>query len=426
VARWLISLSLLLTAFGPRATTYVPQTTIWIKSPDSDVDRFCIADHSKCVGLIDSTGREIVRFDPPLWTGHDFFDGLMVATPHGSNRSGYIDKDGRWAIEPRFFLARDFQNGYAVVRETSDGPWRFIDRKGRSFGPLAWYGISDLRHGLAPVRPTEDELQGYIDRSGAWAIPRKFESAHPFSPDDRLAAVREPDGLWGYIDTSGEYRIEPKYLRTTEFRHGRAAVVEGPPCWFQLELKPWRMGSRIVSLDAGGRAVPTQGEERPECSMKLIDPLGRTVKDRVQNFKDFTAIGVSAKIGGKWGIVGRDGEWITPAVWDKVGPFSEGLAQVYENRRGWGYVDKTGAVVIPPAFAGALGFSDGLAPVVAHDRKRIYINRAGAQAFPRNFKGHGPFRRGIAHVLTGFRTWEYIDTDGRTVYRYSLPLPPDP
>ncbi|MEO1088839.1 MAG: WG repeat-containing protein, partial [Acidobacteriota bacterium] len=345
--------------------------------------------------------RVIARFEPPLSANYDFFEGLMPTSgPDG--KSGYVDRDGHWVIEPRFYVARPFQEGHAVVRESVDGPWRLIDREGRFVGPAVRYGIESFRHGLAPLQSAYGELAGYIDPTGRWRIPQRYQTARPFSSEDRLALVRAPEGLWGYIDTDGEYRIEPRYIRATGFRHGRASVVEGGPCWIAVEMNLYSP-TRFLMLDGAGgtRPSPARPETGEECRMKLIGPQGRTFKAGVQYFKDFTSVGVSAKAAGRWGIVGRHGEWVTPPVWDKVGPFSEGFARVYQDRRGWGFVDEVGNLVIDPAYASVLDFSDGLAAAVTRERKRIYICRDGSQAFPREFEGLGQFRRGIAHVSTG-------------------------
>jgi hypothetical protein len=394
----------------------------WEKAKDSDTDRFCVAVLSECLGLIDEKGNVIVRFDKPRWDMRDFSEGLMPISDPVSGKKGYIDKDGKWEIPPRFHYAGDFAEGYAIVLTGLKEPERFIDRLGNFVGPEIDYVMGGFRLGKAPVRKAADELAGYIDPSGEWAIFPRFQVAHSFSSEG-LAEVRSTNGLWGYIDTSGAYRIQPRFVMTKSFQNGRAAVIEKGPCWY------W-MGE--LYLGAGFRELLPNGDinyvkEQPigidSCEWGLIDTYGQPVSDlRFQQVGEMTADGAPAKYAERWGLIGLDGQWISPPTWDKVGPFSEGMAAVREYPHGWGYVDRLGIVVIAPQYLGASEFSEGLAAVRVGPGETIYIRPDGSRAFDRSFEHGGPFRRGLANVMVReYDTWEYIDTQGRTVFRYTRP-----
>jgi hypothetical protein len=53
---------------------------------------------------------------------------------------------------------------------------------------------------------------------------------------------------------------------------------------------------------------------------------------------------------------------VVPAVYDEIGPFSEGLAPVEVNGK-WGFIDTKGNMVIPAVYDSAGSFSEGLAQV---------------------------------------------------------------
>ena len=94
----------------------------------------------------------------------------------------------------------------------------------------------------------------------------------------------------------------------------------------------------------------------------------------------------------KWGFIDVRGRVVIPAIYQKVGDFSQGLAPVQEKTDGlWGFIDQTGQMVIAPRFNTAGLFSNGLAEVsfdekivrlsenaVSQESVKIgYINRKG-------------------------------------------------
>lgn len=68
--------------------------------------------------------------------------------------------------------------------------------------------------------------------------------------------------------------------------------------------------------------------------------------------------------GKKWGMIGRDGEWILKPAHAEIGPGGDGLFAFLEKGR-WGYLDAKGRVRIRPQFDEARPFEDGLAAVKA-------------------------------------------------------------
>lgn len=416
--RPLIGIAVLLAVTGIVGGTTTTRL-LWEKSPDSDTDRFCIAVQSECFGLMDSKGNIIARFDPPIRDRGDFHDGLMQAFDPTTGNSGYVNQDGAWAIAPRFKIVWAFEGGYAHVREEFGKPQRVIDTLGRFLSSPR--RPSDYRHGLAPHKSEQDSLVGYVDIAGEWVISPRFASAGSFSEQDALARVKDPNQKWGYIDTSGAYAITPHFAYATDFQNGRATVAKETPCWYH-GFDDNIGGPAFYVMDDRGSLEPfaTQPFGYQECKFRILDSNGKIrSKQEYQWLTGFTPAGVSAKVADKWGILGLDGEWITPPVWDQVLPFSEGLAGVYKRGQGWGFVDRLGIVVIEPAFFKVREFSEGLAMVATSPNEAFYIQTDGSKAFNRMFRRGAPFRLGIAHVMLDEDTWEYIDTQGRTVFHYT-------
>ena len=221
-------------------------------------------------GYIDHTGAWVIQ--PQFFANGNFSEGLgLVATacqsdPHGDPRlssicfpdkHGYIDRTGRFVIQPRFRMAYDFAQGLAAVEvgnktgfidttgalviaakwitgphpKFADGralvqigdKWGYIARTGRLvIQPLSRIAV-DFSEQLTLVEV--DHRWGFIDTTGAIAIAPQFYLAMPFS--EGLAAAQVSPGMWGYIDRSGRIVMEPRRrIFASPFAGGLARVVE--------------------------------------------------------------------------------------------------------------------------------------------------------------------------------------------------------
>ena len=129
--------------------------------------------------------------------------GCYSPPDHGHRIYGYVDLEGRTAIEPAFLDARSFSEGLAAVRVAA-----------------GW---------------------GYIDRSGHWVIPPRFSAAAPFA--EGRAAVRDATGRWGYVDPTGRIVVPPQFERLSRFVEGRA--------WGE------RPDGQLQAIDRDGRVTPS-------------------------------------------------------------------------------------------------------------------------------------------------------------------------
>ena len=133
------------------------------------------------VTWIDSSGREIRR-PISVRSAHGFSEGLAAVTPDaamrlggGCAKSGYIDRNGTWAIPPRFDEVRDFSEGLAPVNIGAQcgmgGRWGYIDRQGTTVIPPRLLLAGQFHNGRACVM--EGTKQTVIDRSGNTIVEEK-------------------------------------------------------------------------------------------------------------------------------------------------------------------------------------------------------------------------------------------------------------
>jgi len=264
----------------------------------------------------------------------DFHDGLAVIKV--DNKWGYIDKTGKYIIEPRFVTAWNFSEGLAIAE--LGGKLGYIDRTGEFVIKPQFAAAWHFSEGLAAVKCSEPrkpsefdrlfaELQAEVERQRrapreGQPVPDGTETAEPsgstYPASDGTAhdIPDMPTGRWGYIDKVGEFVVNPQFHDARGFSDELAAVKVG-------------------------------GEKT-----------------------------------GKWGYIDKTGKLVIVPRFDDVLPFSEGLAAIRvgdDETGGWGYVDKSDRQVTAAKFQSAWSFSGGLALVKIDDRYG-YVDKAGDYA----------------------------------------------
>ena len=71
-------------------------------------------------GYIDKTGKYAIQ--PSFEEAKTFSNGLAAAVQ--DKKWGYIKPSGEWAIEPKYEKVKYFDSGYAMVAE--NGEWKYI------------------------------------------------------------------------------------------------------------------------------------------------------------------------------------------------------------------------------------------------------------------------------------------------------------
>jgi hypothetical protein len=150
------------------------------------------------------------------------------------SRIGFIDKDGKWVIQPQELdLADDFSDGRAEIRK--DGKRNFLTREGNLLCSEWFRWALPFSEGLAPV-PIKDKW-GYIDESGHFAIPPRYEFANIFSEGLAVASIKVKDGKepsvrMGAIDKNGKWVIKPSFTQLSNFSEGVAVANYGKENFF--------------------------------------------------------------------------------------------------------------------------------------------------------------------------------------------------
>lgn len=155
-------------------------------------------------GFIDRTGKFVIK--PQYEFASNFTEGLAIAVQNG--KSGFIDKQGKWAIKPTYTpgWTSYYNEGYARVMVKENGGYRsfLIDKAGKPINLGAVSDIGDVGDGL--VSFSGNDLVGFKDLKGKTVIEPQFTSTWKF--ENGLAQVSIWNGgndyTHGLIDRTGK------------------------------------------------------------------------------------------------------------------------------------------------------------------------------------------------------------------------------
>jgi hypothetical protein len=196
-------------------------------------------------GFVDKYGKYVI--DPRFDDAFCFSEGTAAVRIGDADRGqwGFIDNTGKFVINCQWGSAGVFKDGTASVA-TAGGvtkKWGVIDRTGQTVISLEFPEPLSFHDGLAlepntthrwvtdqqgRTKVQSETNYGFIDKNGTRSIGLQWRSAYSFSQG--LAAVMAgefPSGKWGYIDPKGRYVVEPQFRDARPFSEGMAAVRIG-------------------------------------------------------------------------------------------------------------------------------------------------------------------------------------------------------
>jgi hypothetical protein len=231
-----------------------------------------------------------------------FESGLLPASVKQFGNVGYLDRNGRFAIQPRYFLGQGFSDGAAVVSSMQeDGQIRcgYILPSGRELVAVARYAIcAPFSNGYAAVsEQAKNGKAGYIDKTGSLRLPAIYDFAGPFS-EGRAYVVVKDEAF--FIDATGKkvLLLRGKAVNVPVYSEGLAAV--------QFEV-----GSTGFINPDGKMVIPAKflnaGPFREGVApVSVRSPGGREL----------------------WGYIRKDGSWALAPRYFLAQPFNQGVAVV--------------------------------------------------------------------------------------------------
>ena len=149
-------------------------------------------------GFLDQYGKVAIDL---IWDDSygSFYEGLCAVKKH--LLWGYINKEGRVVIEPRYEFAEQFKlikNGVFLARVKENGKYGYIDNDDNYiFEPCFDDAKSFWGGGFAPVM--KNGLWGFVDIHGDLAVEFQFEQVGNVYFNDRFYTVQK-NNHWGIMD----------------------------------------------------------------------------------------------------------------------------------------------------------------------------------------------------------------------------------
>jgi len=281
-------------------------------------------------------------------TADEFTDAPNLFPIYINDKGGYIDREGRIAIEPQFALVSEFREGRATVKVEGIQGRGMIDEAGRFIvEPSPDMDVGPLREGRAvfDIWPTGDN--GYLDRDGNVVIPAIYWTAS------------------GFHNGIAHVRLSP--MNNDEMLDQYAKEI--------MKFPPWRRANyeQISPSEVG---IPIEHF--------YIDKWGKRLKDLplwedepVEWASHHPEEGLTPeKVGDVYGYTDENGVMVIEPRFSFADEFSEGLASVRVDGK-WGYINKKGEIVIEPQWKWGRDFRGGLAQAVLEGGYRGYINKDG-------------------------------------------------
>jgi hypothetical protein len=352
---------------------------------------------------------------------------------YGISRWGYIDRSGKFVIQPRFDEAYEFVSGLASVK--LKGLEVVIDRSGKitTKSLPANYCCDDAiipfhkdiydESGRRLIAPGAKgvEVHRFYQGLAAFHLPVEL-GVHFYEQFFHKDSGDRTDGTYGYINEQGRIVVPPRYTRATNFVDGIAIVEEGLTSGYlnlSGKLIDGQMHHATLHPFNDGVGVFNEGG-----TYKFIDKNGAILASGFTNVGHFTDGFAPVQKGLQWSLIDKSGKTVRKLDFERVESSAEGLAAVAKDGKK-GFMNATGDVVIPLLFDDTRRFHGGLAAVAKGPSRAerlktalatqnwncAFIDRNGRVAFKNRFEGAKIFKEGLAPVLSGAK-WGYIDHTG--------------
>ncbi|WP_426984161.1 WG repeat-containing protein [Brevibacillus borstelensis] len=346
-------------------------------------------------GYIDRNGRFIIS---PRFDYAEDFQNNGLAVVQANNHSGLINQLGIFVVGPIYQSIAPFSEGRAAV--VDDRGFRVIDERGNMLTAMPYSYIGTYKEGRAVFTKVDAQGRshyGYLDLSGTEIIPPVYMSANDFQDGRALVQVRE--GEFALIDRSGKALHSYQHPYVGPPGDGLLAFSEtesGPKGYInesgEVVIPP--QFSVALPFEAG-RAIVNASRDFSENLYGLIDKTGAYVIK--PEYNDINMLGAGrlavgrAKdpskpyIGSAYAITDTDGRFLTDFLYDQVAEYKEGVASATDGQRTF-FIDRTGHVarnlpVVPGS--GTLTLEGELVKAFV-DQRISYYDRSGKLVWKQN------------------------------------------
>ena len=220
---------------------------------------------------------------------------------------GFIDKTGKWVIQPQpggSFAVRsmyDFHqvfsdNGIAMIKSQQNGKYGGINKQGQTVIPFVYDSAYSFNNGLAPAQ--QNGKWGHIDETGKWVIAPAYDQVTNFNGDGYALVVQNGEGIlidrkgnripgqdkidtsnyFTYNDDGSSYVYDPTEMIVIgdEGNYGYARVTYNPPLPEQSEVSGWAFEEVTAAIEEN--LVPNYLQNQYRTSINRAEFCNLTVQ----------------------------------------------------------------------------------------------------------------------------------------------------
>ncbi len=397
-------------------------------------------------------------------TANSFREGYASLSIKRANepisKFGYINKEGKKAIDFQFDEVKDFSEGLAAVRIGVH--WGYIDMSGTHIIPSQFDEVYSFSEGVACVGigPAKSRKYGYIDKNGKYIINPQFDEPDRFA--NEFLVVKQKSQEKSKTVVKYGYR----YLGSNKEKFGRNEDKDFPFVYDEAYLftkdglARVKQGKTYVYIRSDEEVIESVSETS-EWIPDESETQAVTYAEASDFSEGFAFVKYDKASSGsgtaeeadssenkvvnfdQYGYINTEERVVINPQFDFADDFSHGLARIGKQEEGsntikYGYINTGGKVVVGPQFDFADDFSAlGLAriniggvPQEAHKTVKGgrygYINGEGEIVINPQFVSAENFSEGLAYVKIAGTSLErgYISADysGEFAIRLDLSL----
>ncbi|KAA9338992.1 WG repeat-containing protein [Adhaeribacter soli] len=246
---------------------------------------------------------------------------------------GYMDKNRRVIIQPKFQQAELFTGDYAFIRLNKKRGT--IDKKGNYIISPDHELVDEMPflEGFIPAKDPKSGLTGYMDKKGQWQIKPQFHRGFHFS--NGAAAVLIDEGKnWVIIDKAGKRLNKPRpFWRGSDFNYGLHV--------FQAPSPNFPIGGQGLLNRYGREIIPPKFFQVQILNSNLIhvisqksgfaDSTGREILPVKYDLKSIQDGYLVVSLNNKAGVIDSTGKFIIPLKYERLLLLGDGLAMVVDS-----------------------------------------------------------------------------------------------
>jgi hypothetical protein len=413
-------------------------------------------------GYIDKKGNEVI---PVQYESiGEFYNGFVYAKDRETNRYGFLNKTGKWVLNPVYLDLLSFDEyGGAWVKQT-DAKWHYINKTGKDLGTLddkgvlfKYFGnqgyavvensstdyvlldnkgsilkkiddceaVYNFSYGIGGYKCKSLAKYGFIDVNGNKITNCDFDGFEGFTEAGISKVTKQVDGKnkSGYVDAKGNIILPIVYDNVYNFRDGwgliykdgkyyfvdRNGSLKDPPAKYD-ELIEFRSGYALGKI----KGAANEPNKYVYINKDLKEEFTIT---SFQAFPVWETVAVVSSDNKTYQLMDKTGRiFKTLTGMEQVNFCTGGMLGIREKSK-WGYMNDKGEMIVSPKYDTCTGFKYGYGRVKSAGKWGI-VDRSGTEIFTTKYDNILPGENGYFIFYSG--GWGMMDKTGKVIIQPTL------